>query len=154
MKAPGGMTSSPSGTRWGGDGRGHVRGRADHRELGPGLRAVAPPGLGAAYVTGCGAATALDTTAQETGGDPAPRTRQGSDPRGPGQERAVTGYGWQRSGRLTARTPLPLAATMGPLPAPDTRSRRARLTPARTPLAGDPQLPKVVCAQGIGVCQR
>jgi hypothetical protein len=114
------------------------------------IRALAQAGLCAAQVTGRVEATALETTAQDAGCGQVTRTRKSPDQRGQGHAIAVTVSGWQLSGRIEARTKLPVAATVVPSQEHDTRSLRALVTPARTTVAGDVRRHQVVFDQGFG----
>jgi hypothetical protein len=114
------------------------------------MRALATMGVLAAKVTGSVAATALETTAPEAGCGHGPRKRRITDTRGHVPASEVTVDGWQLIVLMAAATKRPLAGNVGPIPAHEVLSRRALVTQARTPLAGQARLHQGVCDQGFG----
>jgi hypothetical protein len=113
------------------------------------IRALAKAGVCAAKVPGIVAATDLETTAQYTGGGHATRKRKVTDTRGKVHESEVTVYGWQLIVLMEARTKIPVAAQVVPIPEPATLSLRALVTPARTHLASHVGLHNVVFDRGF-----
>ncbi len=114
------------------------------------LRALAKAGGFAAKVTGIVDATDLETTAHSEGCGHVTRTRTITDTRGKGHELEGTGSGWKRIVVIEARTKIPLAATVVPITAHETRFLRALVTQARTTLAGHARLHQVVFDRGFG----
>jgi hypothetical protein len=94
-------------------------------------------------------ATDLETTAQDAGGGPVTRTRQGTDKRGNVHEIEVPVYGWKPMVLSDAATKMPLAVKVVPIHAHEGLSRRALVTQARTNLAGDARRHQVVFDQGL-----
>ena len=113
-------------------------------------RALAQAGVLTAQGTGIVEAPARDTTARDAGGGHVTRTRPLTDTRGNVQEIAGTVDGWKRMGLLDARPTIPWAATVVPIQAPATRSRRALVPQARLHLAGHARRHPVVFARGVG----
>jgi hypothetical protein len=113
------------------------------------LRALAKAGLCGAKVPGIVEATALETTPTADGGGQGTRPRQITDTPGQGRESEGPVSGGKVRVLIEALTTMPLAVKVGPIHAPDVRSRRALVTQARTPLAGDARRHTVVVAQGL-----
>jgi hypothetical protein len=76
------------------------------------------------------------------------RARKSTDQHGHGRAIEVPVYGWKPSVMSAARTKMPLAVTVGPLPAHAVLARRALVTQARPHLAGFPRRHKVVFDRG------
>jgi hypothetical protein len=112
------------------------------------IRALAKTGVCRAKVTGIVDATDLETTAPYAGCGQVTRTRKVTDKRGNVHAIEVTVYGWKLLVLIDAQTKIPMAATVVPIQAHETLSLRARVTQARTNLAGHARLHQVVCDQG------
>jgi hypothetical protein len=112
------------------------------------IRALAQTGVLAPKVTGIVDATALETTAQYEGCGQVTRTRKVTDKRGKVHEIEVTVSGFKLIIVIDARTRIPLAGTVAPIHEHEVLSMRALVTQARTNLAGDARLHKVVFAKG------
>jgi hypothetical protein len=123
--------------------------RAGEAMLNHVIRALAKAGLVAATVTGLVDATDLETTAPSEGGGQVTRKRKRTAKRAQGHELEVTVDGWKWMGLLEVGTTSPWAATVVPIQAHETRSRRALVTPARTTLAGHARRHTVVVARGL-----
>ena len=113
------------------------------------IRALTRTGVLAAQITGLVDATDRETTAQEEGGGHGTRPRQRTDTRGQVHESAVTSYGWKRSVLIDGRPQIPWAGKVVPSNAHAVLSRRARVTQARTNVAGHARRHKVVVARGL-----
>jgi hypothetical protein len=113
------------------------------------LRALAKAGVFGKRVTGSAAGTDLETTARYQGCGQATRQRRLEDQWGRVQEIEVTVDGGKLIVLIDARTKLPLAAKVVPIPEHETLSLRALVTQARINLAGDARLHKVVFEKGF-----
>jgi hypothetical protein len=113
------------------------------------IRALAQAGLFGKKVTGIVDATDLETTARDAGCGQATRKRKVPDKHGHVHEIEVTVYGWKLIVLIDAHTQLPLAAKVVPIQAHETLLLRALVTQARTNLAGDARLHKVVFDKGF-----
>jgi Transposase DDE domain len=113
------------------------------------IRAVAQAGLFGKQVTGIVDATDLETTARYAGCGQATRKRKVTDKHGHVREIEVTVYGWKLIVLIDARTKIPLAVKVVPIQAHETLLLRALVTQARTNLAGDARLHKVVFDKGF-----
>jgi hypothetical protein len=102
-----------------------------------------------AKVTGMVEATDLETTAAYEGCGQVTRTRNIPDQHGHVREIEVTVYGWKPIVMIDARTKMPLAVTVVPLPAHAVLSRRALVMQARTHLAGCTRRHKGVFDRGF-----
>jgi hypothetical protein len=80
------------------------------------IRALAHAGVFGAKITGIVDATDLETTAQYAGCGQVTRKRKLTDKRGKVHEIEVTVYGWKLIVLIEARTKIPLAATVVPIP--------------------------------------
>jgi hypothetical protein len=112
------------------------------------IRPLATAGVCTATVTGSVEAPELETTAHDEGCGQGTRNRKSTATRGQVHESEVTVYGWQLMGLIEARTPVPWAATVGPIQEPATLSGRGLVTPARPHLVGYTRRQKVVFEQG------
>ena len=113
------------------------------------IRALARAGVFGAKVTGIVDATDLETTAAYEGCGQVTRQRKITDKRGKVHEIEVTVYGWKLIVLIEARTKIPLAAKVVLIHEHDVLSMRALVTQARTNLAGDARLHKVVFDRGF-----
>jgi hypothetical protein len=113
------------------------------------IRALARAGVFGAKVTGIVDATDLETTAAYDGCGQVTRQRKITDKRGKVHEIEVTVYGWKLIVLIEARTKIPLAAKVVLIHEHEVLSMRALVTQARTNLAGDARLHKVVFDRGF-----
>jgi hypothetical protein len=113
------------------------------------IRALARAGVFGAKVTGIVDATDLETTAAYEGCGQVTRQRKITDKRGKVHEIEVTVYGWKLIVLIEARTKIPLAAKVVLIHEHEVLSMRALVTQARTNLAGDARLHKVVFDRGF-----
>jgi Transposase DDE domain len=113
------------------------------------IRALARAGVFGAKVTGMVDATDLETTAAYEGCGQVTRQRKLTDKRGKVHEIEVTVYGWKLMVLIAARTQIPLAAKVVLIHEHEVLSMRALVTQARTHLAGDARLHKVVFDRGF-----
>jgi DDE family transposase len=113
------------------------------------IRALAKAGIFGAKVTGIIDATDLETTARYEGCGQATRQRKVTDKRGNVHEIEVTVYGWKPIVLIDAATKIPLAVKVVPIHEHEVLSMRALVTQARTNLAGDTRLHKVVFDRGF-----
>jgi hypothetical protein len=100
------------------------------------IRAWARARVVGTRVIGLADGTDLETTARSQGCGQAPRQRRIEEKWGRGQEIEVTVYGWKLIVLIDARTKLPVAATVVPIPEPETLALRALVTQAGIHLAG------------------
>ncbi|HEX9868873.1 MAG TPA: transposase [Candidatus Tectomicrobia bacterium] len=113
------------------------------------IRALAQTGLFGKKVTGIVDATDLETTDQYAGCGQATRKRKVTDKHGQVHAIEVTVYGWKLIVLIDARTKIPLAAKVVPIQAHETLFLRALVTQARSHVAGDVRLHKVVFDTGF-----
>jgi hypothetical protein len=113
------------------------------------IQVLAKAGIFGAKVTGIVDATDLETTAQYEGCGQVTRKRKVTDKRGKVHEIEVTVYGWKPIVLIDAATKIPLAVKVVPIHEHEVLSMRALVTQARTNLAGDARLHKVVFDKGF-----
>jgi hypothetical protein len=111
--------------------------------------ALAQAGVFGAKVTGIIDATDLETTAAYKGCGQVTRKRKLMDKHGKVREIEVTVYGGKPIGLIDALTKIPLAVTVVPINEHEVLSMRALVTQARTNLAGNARLHKVVFDRGF-----
>lgn len=113
------------------------------------IRALAQAGVFQAKVTGIVDGTDLETTAQYEGCGQVTRQRKLTDKRGQMREIEVTVSGWKMIILIDARTKIPLAVKVVKIHEHEGLYLRALVTQARTNLAGDARLHKVVFDRGF-----
>ncbi len=113
------------------------------------IQVLAKAGIFGAKVIGIVDATDLETTAQYEGCGQVTRKRKVTDKRGKVHEIEVTVYGWKPIVLIDAATKIPLAVKVVPIHEHEVLSMRALVTQARTNLAGDARLHKVVFDKGF-----
>ena len=113
------------------------------------IRALAKAGIFGTRVTGMVDATDLETTAVYEGCGQVTRKRKITDKHGNMREIEVTVYGWKPIVLIDARTKIPLAVTVVPIPEHAVLSMRALVTLARANLAGFARRHKLVFDRGF-----
>jgi Transposase DDE domain len=113
------------------------------------IRTLAKAGIFDATVTGIIDATDLETTAAYEGCGQVTRTRKITDKHGHVREIEVTVFGWKAIVLIDAPTKIPLAVKVVPIHEHEVLSMRALVAQARTNLASDARLHKVVFDRGF-----
>jgi hypothetical protein len=110
--------------------------------------ALAKAGVFGANVTGMAAGTDVETTKRDRGCGQVTRQVRIAETRGQVHEVDVTVYGWKVLILLDAAPKIPLAVKVGKIEEHETHWTRALVTQARTHLAGEARLHKVVFDKG------